>query len=166
MNSFFPFQKINPCLVLSHLVTSLQSHPSRCIFYTGFQENTNNAVSPLVSQSFQLLRKIMNLNLSKVALKKSSVVARKWSGHVFPAFSCFVQQYNRRSALALIFFSSRLFAALRFPASDTARLLILIIDRGIIKVALARGRFQLRISVPLGTIGFVRRKERKGTRDR
>lgn len=36
-----------------------------------------------------------------------------------------------------------------------AGLLILIIDRGIIKVALARGRFQLRISVSLGTIGSV-----------
>lgn len=52
-----------------------------------------------------------------------------------------------------------LFPAQRFPASDTAGLLILIIDRGIIKVAPARGRFQLRISVPLGTIGLVRRRE-------
>jgi len=41
-------------------------------------------------------------------------------------------------------------------------LLILIIDRGIIKVALARGRFQLRISVSLGTIGLVGRREREG----
>lgn len=46
----------------------------------------------------------------------------------------------------------------RFPAADTTGLLILIIDRGIIKVALVRGRFQLRISVSLGTIGLVDRR--------
>lgn len=48
-----------------------------------------------------------------------------------------------------------LLPAQRFPAADTTGLLILIIDRGIIKVAPARGRFQLRISVSLGTIGRV-----------
>lgn len=52
-------------------------------------------------------------------------------------------------------------SAQRFPACDMAGLLILIIDRGIIKVALARGRFQLRISVSLGMIGPVGR-ERQG----
>lgn len=56
-------------------------------------------------------------------------------------------------------FTVSLLPAQRFPASDTAGLLILIIDRGIIKVALARGRFQLRISVSLGTIGPVGRRE-------
>jgi len=45
-----------------------------------------------------------------------------------------------------------------------AGLLILIIDRGIIKVAFARGRFQLRISVSLGTIGPVSRREKEGER--
>jgi len=45
-------------------------------------------------------------------------------------------------------------------------LLILIIDRGIIKVALARGRFQLRISVSLGTIGWQERKRRGRERER
>lgn len=64
-----------------------------------------------------------------------------------------------------------LLPAQRFPAADTTGLLILIIDRGIIKVALVRGRFQLRISVSLGTIGLVdRRREgleggREGERD-
>lgn len=47
-----------------------------------------------------------------------------------------------------------------------AGLLILIIDRGIIKVALARGRFQLRISVSLGTIGPVGRRGREGNREK
>lgn len=54
-------------------------------------------------------------------------------------------------------FPVSLLPAQRFPACDMAGLLILIIDRGIIKVALARGRFQLRISVSLGTIGPVGR---------
>lgn len=53
------------------------------------------------------------------------------------------------------FFPVSFFPPQRFPACDMAGLLILIIDRGIIKVALARGRFQLRISVSLGTIGSV-----------
>jgi len=58
-------------------------------------------------------------------------------------------------------FPVSLLPAQRFPACDMAGLLILIIDRGIIKVAFARGRFQLRISVSLGTIGPVSRKEKE-----
>lgn len=63
-------------------------------------------------------------------------------------------------------FPVSLLPAQRFPACDMDGLLILIIDRGIIKVALARGRFQLRISVSLGTIGLVGRREREGERER
>lgn len=60
-----------------------------------------------------------------------------------------------------IFPSLRSFRCNDLPARDMAGLLILIIDRGIIKVALTRGRFQLRISVSLGTIGPVGTGERE-----
>lgn len=79
---------------------------------------------------------------------------RKKRNVLFPTcFSLFVK-------LPRIFPVS-LLPAQRFPACDMAGLLILIIDRGIIKVALARGRFQLRISVSLGTISPVGRRERQ-----
>jgi len=73
---------------------------------------------------------------------------------------------SRRSSFREAFrvFIVSLLPAQRFPASDTAGLLILIIERGIIKVALARGRFQLRISVSLGTIGPVGGRETEARR--
>ena len=73
---------------------------------------------------------------------------------------------NERSGSRSDFLLVSLFPAQRFPASDTAGLLILIIDRGIIKVAPARGRFQLRISVPPGTIGLVREKGERTEKER
>lgn len=84
----------------------------------------------------------------------------------FSALSRFVPPTEQAIGSRSDFLLVSLFPAQRFPASDTAGLLILIIDRGIIKVAPARGRFQLRISVPPGTIGLVRRRERVKERER
>ena len=84
----------------------------------------------------------------------------------FSALSRFVPPTEQAIGSRSDFLLVSLFPAQRFPASDTAGLLILIIDRGIIKVAPARGRFQLRISVPPGTIGLVRRRERAKEKER
>ena len=101
--------------------------------------------------------------LSKKRRKREERDRKRGSGRAFRCPCALSVAGKRAIGSRSDFLLVSLFPAQRFPASDTAGLLILIIDRGIIKVAPARGRFQLRISVPPGTIGLVREKRRGRT---